>query len=335
MKKLLTIIVPSYNMEAFLDRSCASLGSSKTLEVLVVNDGSKDRTSEIAHQWVRRFPKVFKVIDKENGNYGSCINRGLREATGEFVRVLDADDYYETTALNEFLSFLTSVDAAGVDAVVSDYDMVDERGMILHSIRYDLPHDCVFGVKEILPMAKTLAMHGITYRTRLLREMAYHQTEGVSYTDNQWIILPFARVSKLWYFPKTVYHYYIGREGQSMKMPVNAKNVEMSTRMLEDLGRTYRRLKESMSVDACEYIDSYVSHLVSRVYSDFVHRVPLSDWRLAFVRYDSAIKKDLPSFYNNVRRLQIAIARRLSFCALLQVAYMALLRVAMKVRGLL
>ena len=79
MEKILTVVVPTYNMEQYLDRCLTSLiiddDKMALLEVLVVNDGSKDRSSEIAHSYEARYPDTFRVIDKENGNYGSCINR--------------------------------------------------------------------------------------------------------------------------------------------------------------------------------------------------------------------------------------------------------------------
>ena len=76
--KILTVIVPSYNMEAYLPKCLGSLIIDdkellRKLEVIVVNDGSKDRTSEIAHKFETKYPGVFRVIDKKNGHYGSCI----------------------------------------------------------------------------------------------------------------------------------------------------------------------------------------------------------------------------------------------------------------------
>ena len=107
MGKELTVIIPSYNMELFLPKCLESFGIDQlrkedtaladALEVIVVNDGSVDRTSELAHQFDERFPEAVKVIDKANGGYGSCVNAALRLAAGRYVRVLDADDYLLTT----------------------------------------------------------------------------------------------------------------------------------------------------------------------------------------------------------------------------------------------
>ena len=106
MKKLLTIVIPSYNMEKYLSRCCQSLIVApefmEKLEVLVINDGSKDKTSEIGHSFESKYPETFRCIDKENGNYGSCVNRGLKEAKGTYIKILDADDTFETENFAKF-----------------------------------------------------------------------------------------------------------------------------------------------------------------------------------------------------------------------------------------
>ena len=115
MNKILTIVIPTYNMEKYLDKCLTSLVIEdrelmKQLEILVVIDGSKDRSSEIAHAYQVRYPQTFIVIDKENGNYGSCINRGLKEAAGKYIKVLDADDCYNSKSLQQHLELLRIVD---------------------------------------------------------------------------------------------------------------------------------------------------------------------------------------------------------------------------------
>ena len=103
MAKILTVVIPTYNMEKYLDRCLTSLIVTNNdllerLEVIVVIDGAKDRSSEIAHSYQIRYPQTFIVIDKENGNYGSCVNRGVAEATGKYIKILDADDWFDLTA---------------------------------------------------------------------------------------------------------------------------------------------------------------------------------------------------------------------------------------------
>ena len=92
MDKILTVIIPTYIMEDYLRYCLDSLlikENFKQLEVLIINDGSKDSSSAIGHEYEQLYPEVFRVIDKENGNYGSCINRGLKEAKGKYVKILE------------------------------------------------------------------------------------------------------------------------------------------------------------------------------------------------------------------------------------------------------
>lgn len=79
------------------------------LEVLVVNDGSKDNSSAIAHEYQDKYPDTFRVIDKENGNYGSCVNRGLKEATGKYIKILDADDWFDNEQFSLFVEKLKNM----------------------------------------------------------------------------------------------------------------------------------------------------------------------------------------------------------------------------------
>lgn len=217
MNKTLTIIIPTYNMEKYLQKCLDSLLISdenmEYLEVLVVNDGSKDSSSQIAHEYEEKYPQTFRVIDKENGNYGSCINRGLKEATGKYVKVLDADDSYVASALDEFVNYLKNQD---VDLVFNDLVIVDEHDTITESYTFSLPTDRIFTLQDIpKEMVKWFWHHGITYKTNILRSIGYCQTEGISYTDDEWIFMPMVKVNCVAYFPHVLYNYLMGREGQT------------------------------------------------------------------------------------------------------------------------
>ena len=129
---ILSVIVPSYNMEAYLPKCLGSLIVApelmERLEVLVVNDGSKDRASEIAHEFASKWPQTFKVIDKENGHYGSCINAALPVFTGKYVRLLDADDAADTSGFATYLRRLEMLDA---DLVLTDYVMSNLKAKVV------------------------------------------------------------------------------------------------------------------------------------------------------------------------------------------------------------
>lgn len=222
-EKILSIIIPSYNMEKYISKCLDSLliPEINMLDILVINDGSKDRTSEISHKYEKKYPGSIRVIDKENGNYGSCINRGLKEAKGKYVKVLDADDSFDTFNFSRFINSIINID---VDCIITDYTRVNQSQEPIRRIIYDgIPNEKLLKLEDIeVVILKKLAMHAITYRTSLLHELKYHQSEGISYTDIEWIYTPIAAAKKYIYIPINVYLYLVGRGGQTVDAKVSA-----------------------------------------------------------------------------------------------------------------
>lgn len=227
MKKILSIIIPSFNMEKYLENCLNSLliPSIEMLEVIIVNDGSTDKTSSIAHRYENKFSTVFKVIDKKNGNYGSCINAALPLITGKYVKILDADDSFNTKELESFIKELISLD---IDCIITDYCIVNQSGKITKEIKYNkiTPYKKLQLKDILLFVVDKISMHAITYRTELLKEINYKQTEGISYTDMEWVFEPFAVSKNYIRIPKTVYKYLIGREGQTIEIGKRIKNYD-------------------------------------------------------------------------------------------------------------
>lgn len=247
MDKLLSIIVPTYNMERYLDRCLSSLLVTKqtllnTLEVLVINDGSKDTSSDIGHRYQDENPNVFRVIDKENGNYGSCINRGLKEAVGKYVKVLDADDCFDTVSLELFLELLMNIDA---DVIFSNYTVVSYKGNPLYvkEMDHSLPLNVYlqFDEKNAYILGQDMQMHFITYKTRNLREISYFQTEGISYTDTEWRFTPMSTVRTIYVTSLNLYNYYIGRENQTMNRKILSGKMDDFIKIMEYLLDTTER----------------------------------------------------------------------------------------------
>ena len=256
-EKILSIIVPSYNMEKYLSKCLGSLvltdrSLQAKLDIIVVNDGSKDRTSEIAHEWGRKIgnsggggtvPEVreyecsngttakitdygiVRVIDKPNANYGSCINAALPVAQGVFVKVLDADDSFDTSTFMGYVKFLESVATSRcLDLVINDRVIVDEMGKTVKECSFPLEPNQIFPAVRFFESDGYYPIHTIAYRTDLLREMGYCQLEGFSYTDSEWSLLPMGRVETVGYYPGMVYRYLYGRAGQTMDPNVRRKN---------------------------------------------------------------------------------------------------------------
>lgn len=244
MDRILTIIIPAYNMEKYLDRCLSSLVVDKELmplfEVLVINDGSKDKTSVIAHDFEQKYPQTFRTIDKENGHYGSCVNRGLAEARGTFVKILDADDAF-SNRFEDYLNFLNNNKIReDADLILSDVLVVNDSGKIVNSFLYSQFNEKSDFSGLTSSDNSNWIIHGITYRTRLLIKMNYIQTEGIHYTDAEWSFKPLIHVRAIYKFANgALYLYTEGREGQSMSQTVRKKNLWMESMVIENLVRYY------------------------------------------------------------------------------------------------
>ena len=267
-EKTLSIIIPAYNMESFLHKCLSSLVVSspwmEQLEVLIINDGSTDQTSHIAHEWAKRYPKTFIAIDKENGNYGSCINIGLSFATGIYIKVLDSDDSFNTQALEMYLRFLQDINA---ELVISDFCIVDNNGNVRETCSYSLPKDKPFTLSALSTRdVKWLWHHAITYRTSILKSMCYRQTEGISYTDDEWIFKPMISVKTIRYFPHYLYLYLRGRDGQTFDPKVLEKNFHQRITIMESMLRFFSSSYNQASDEAQWYLRQKLQLRLESIY---------------------------------------------------------------------
>ena len=244
--KLLSIIVPAYNMEAYLPQCVESVLRTPSLaavEIVVVNDGSKDRTLRIARQYADRYAETVRVIDKPNGNYGSTINAALEVVQGEYVKILDADDCFDSSRVAEFLAFLRKMQ--GVDMVVTPFVEVGKRRE--HRVEYNIYGKKVYDYGKEYDSDKIFAdgairffaMHGVCYRTELLRAMKYRQSEGVSYTDQEWVFYPLFRVKTIAFADIPLYRYNVAREGQTMDAKVQMRSLAQLVAVTEGMARYF------------------------------------------------------------------------------------------------
>ena len=301
MAKILSVIIPTYNMEKYLDYCLSSLlvnNGLENLEVLVINDGSKDSSLEIARRYEAKYPDVFRVIDKENGNYGSCVNRGLKEATGKYVKILDADDSYDTAVFEEYLQFLQRTDA---DLIISDFYIVNEERVVTKCVDYDLPNDNVCSFDEVgsLKTFDDMEMHAVTYKRSIFDGMNYHQTEGISYTDQQWIFEPMTGATSVAHFPKHVYKYLVGRQGQTMAPEVIARSRSHLQKCCLDMAAAMQRRESQISPSHKDYLNRRITRMAKSIYIDSI-KVIDSASKNALIEFDNNLRNANPTFYTQL-----------------------------------
>ena len=112
--KYISFAIPCYNSEDYMARAIESiLTGGDEVEILIVNDGSADRTSKIAHGYMEKYPGIVRVIDKENGGHGDAVNEGLGAARGKYFKVVDSDDWVDEEALCKILTLLRNLEDDG------------------------------------------------------------------------------------------------------------------------------------------------------------------------------------------------------------------------------
>jgi glycosyltransferase involved in cell wall biosynthesis len=219
--KVLTVSIASYNAESCIENAIQSclIDAIDVLDIIVVNDGSTDNTAIIARRYADLYPNSIRVIDKENGGYGSTINTSLNEARGRYFKLLDSDDLYDKNAFSGFVDILSShnVDMAitpyyelrGADTTVVDQVASGFTG----TMRFD------YGL-----VPKVLGMHSIAYRTELLRDVGLCLPEHRLYTDGLFVTKPLMNVQQVFISHEPVYKYNLGLSGQSVSVESASRN---------------------------------------------------------------------------------------------------------------
>lgn len=229
-EKLLTITVPCYNSAAFMDRCLNTLlTGGDRIEIIIVNDGSKDDTGKIADRYAEKYPNMIQVIHQQNGGHGEGINQGLRHAKGRYFKVVDSDDWLDTASLKRVLERLEQLEGiGGIDLMVCNYVYTYQDGRPNQVISYAN----VFPSNRILSWADTrqfrlnqyLTLHSSIYRTEVLRRCGMELPKHTFYEDNLYVYIPLQITRTLYYMEENLYQYLIGRDGQSVSEESMKKN---------------------------------------------------------------------------------------------------------------
>lgn len=207
------------------------------MELLIVNDGSADRTGQIADEYASRYPGIVKAIHQENGGHGEAVNAGIRHAAGLYFKVVDSDDWVDVRAylkILETLSALTGEDKH-VDMLVSNFVYEKEGKKYRKIMKYDdvLPEGRIFTWDDIQCFRKGqyMLMHSVMYRTQLLRDCRLELPKHTFYVDNLFVYTPLAHVKTLYYVNVDFYRYFIGREGQSVQESIMIRRIDQQIKV--------------------------------------------------------------------------------------------------------
>lgn len=235
--KLLTVAIPCYNSQDYMEKSIRSaLTGGDRVEVIVVDDGSKDNTLKIAKKYQEKFPDIVKVVHQENGGHGEAVNTGIKNATGLYFKVLDSDDCLRKKALAEVLDLLEDMVSkdAGLDMLITNF-MYDKQGVKHKKImkyKKAMPVGRMFGWDELkFGTTQYLLMHSVIYRTKVLRECNMELPRHTFYVDNIYVFQPLPFVKNIYYLDVCLYKYFIGRDDQSVNENIMIKRLDQQYRV--------------------------------------------------------------------------------------------------------
>ncbi len=221
--KLLSIVVCCYNSQDYMAHAIESLlrGGEK-VEIIIIDDGSKDKTPQIADDFQSRYPSIIKVVHQPNGGHGAGVQAGIREATGQFFKVVDSDDWVDDEAYQRMLK---EIEEKGdkVDLFVNDYTYYhgNDKGSTI-GFADKFPKDKIVTWKEVrrLRLSQNLLIHSCMFRAQILKDSDLHIPVHTFYEDDYCVYAPLRNVKTVCYVPVSLYCYFVGRAGQSVQKDV-------------------------------------------------------------------------------------------------------------------
>ena len=235
--KLLTFAIPCYNSHDYMEHCIESiLPGGEDVEILIIDDGSKDRTAEIADAYAEKYPTIVRAIHQKNGGHGEAVNAGIRNATGLYFKVVDSDDWVDADAYKKILDKLRELAGGSVslDMLLANYVYEKEGAKHKRVMRQTgFPKNQIFTWSDVRHFHKGhyILMHSVIYRTKLLRECGLELPKHTFYVDNIYVYKPLPYVRTIYYMGVDFYRYYIGREDQSVNEKVMISRIDQQIRV--------------------------------------------------------------------------------------------------------
>lgn len=248
--KYITFAVPCYNSQDYMRRCVDSLlCGGRDVEIILINDGSSDDTGKIADEYQLMYPDIVRAVHKSNGGHGSGVNKGLELARGLYYKVVDSDDWLDTDAYRKLLGRIKEFCGGGRAEFAGDvpdlfvcnyvYDHLELGRKRSMDYRNVFPAEKICGWNEIghFRPSQYLIMHSLIFRTEVLRKSGVKLPEHTFYVDNLFSYQPLPFAERIYYMDMDLYHYYLGRDDQSVNEKVLMKRIDQQIRVTEMVAR--------------------------------------------------------------------------------------------------
>ena len=323
LEKILTIVIPSYNIENYIDDNIQTMISCEQfskIDIIFINDGSNDRTEDIARRYADKYPENIRLISKSNGGHGSVINRGIQEAKGKYFKVIDGDDYVDT---EELARLILQLEATNADVCISDFRRISaltgevKRVYALKEFKenFHFQYNREYPIDTILPHL-TATIHGLTYRTEVLKKN-YNNiqfSERVFYEDNEYRLFPMAFASTLYLSDCCVYYYVVDQANQSISIKKKKKRISHLFTVERRMMDFYKRhMYHKVTRGKIQYAEDLIAGLVYaifEIYLTFDDNVFRRKYEIK--KFDRELKKESIEIYQTSNRYRIIRYLRMS-----------------------
>lgn len=317
MNKVLTVSIAAYNIAKTLREVVDPFlleNVTDRVEVLIVDDGSKDDTAKIALEYQEKYPDTFRLISKENGGWGSTLNTGMRAARGKYFKQLDGDDFFSYENLASFLDYLETCDS---DIVHTPFvTFTDSNGGILKIL-----NDFRWQDYSWYPKEKTLLMsdcpyvqpemHNFAIKSKLLQKNDITITEHCFYTDVEYCLKAFCTAKTISFYERPIYYYRLGVGGQSVGVGGIRKHYRENQKMLLGMLHFFKH----------ELTEHWMYVLVSRrlhAVCDLMYRMYFAldctkEQKKELIEFDRILRDEYPEFYRGVNDKGVKFLRKTKF----------------------
>lgn len=310
MEKILSIIIPTYNAEKFLDKGLTSFVMEDTslldkLEVIVVNDGTPDNSVAVAQKYVDQYPQVFSIINKENGGHGSAINVGVDNIRGKYFKVVDADDWVDTKALMRLIQYLEEKET--FDALIAShttYDISTQQYKYM-GVKID-DYEKVYTLEELMEYWEDLqfgfSFHGILYNSEFYKKQNYRLVEKAFYEDQEYATIPLAWATKVRILDDPMYVYRIGDVSQSVSTASQLKRLPDFEKVLWKM-IAFEPETDKLPAGGKEQWTKKTSKFIASLYHVLLIKNPdKKNMREYAANLNAEIEKKSPYIYGTVKR---------------------------------
>lgn len=301
MGKLLSISIATYNSALVINECLDSIVKSKyidLIEVLVIDDGSKDNTRDIVQTYVKKYPKSVFLVKKDNGGYGSTVNTSIQIATGKYFKTVEGDDWVNTKGLDRLIEKLDKLD---VDIIVNNYEEIVNDKKKYVDINNRNQYNKILNFNEI-NKKQVFRIQSMTIKLDIIKLIKYKISEHRFYVDSEYVFFSMIYAKNIIFLNDIVYQYRLGQDGQSVSIDNISIHFKDLMYIIEKLLGIYCEVEDNIQ-DKSKKI--YLIKNINILYRDLYH------WFMIMKKIDNY--KVLKDFDIRMNRLYPNLLNKMNF----------------------